>query len=760
MSKIVKIILGLIFATLIATGVIAYLVSQKINPEEIKKLIKKGVSDAMPATEAELEQIDYSLGLSVKMYLKQFELNLKADKTKLFSVGEVELKVPIWAILSGGGTVEVSVKKPNAYYKALNKDQTNWDLALPKSNESAEKKSDVKNEKDKKLELPSFVTNSRVNIKVEGLNLEYLPFQQPPANINVSKIVFKNINLKSSTAFEIRSKIVYPMDPSKTFVTNLQMIGEIDIGKILNEKKIAASVVVNLSETSLTGLEFKIPDVENKIKIVVLENGEISTEMAIKASHIAEANIKTTLGKDKLLVEKFELVTFLSKLGEVLPRNLLDKMTIVDLGNSQFSVDGTVEIGLNPLKVNPDLAFEVKEPVVVKLEELTNISSTFKGNIRGKNVAATVFSELFSGSVTTTVTVDIDPLNMPSSFSEYPKTKVDVNATNIKLSRKFLQDTIYSGKKDNKEADATVAADTADATPAEPVEFPPVALSLEGKKISIADEVLEFHTLIDVAGNQIVSDDFNILFGKGTTNIKFKTTMIDSKNIDNNFSVKLTNMNMSALNSLLPPFISQIEGFYEGNVTGNLGLLEKGLTYKIAAQVSARDGEFKNLNVKEIVTGFVDGIKDKFPKKYEKASNKFDKLVVDVNATEKKVDVKKFEMVGDRKSLELMLKGSISMEEKKSVLFGDLMIADYKVDLKREVGTEKFPLKLSGDGFVLYPEIGYTLERILKQKVKLEEKKVQKTIKQTVKKEEKKLKKKIEDELKKKKEELLKGMKL
>lgn len=756
MSKAVKISIGLILAIVVVVGGLVYFVTQKINPEEIKKLIVKGISDALPATSVQLDKVEYSIGTSVTIALKDFDLRLRDSKIKLFNVSDVEVKVPIWAIITGGGAIDVNVKEPNAYYIAINKNEYNWDKALPREDAGKDKEAKTKTEESKEFQIPDFVNNSRIDIKVSGLNAIYEPFNAKPSQIKVSKIVFKNINLKTTTAFEVSSSIRYALDPEKNFKTKLQVIGEVNIGKFLKEKSLTTSLLINLADTSMTGLDFQIPNVESKLKVDIKPDGVIDTESEVKAGSLMEAVINASLDGKTLVVSKLQMNTHLSKVPEILPAEIKEKMQMVDLAKTNLVVNGDATVNLEPLKLNPNINFEVNSPVGLKLQNSINVATTLKGILKGQQFNMKLVSELFSGSVTTDISTEINPLQLPEKLSNYPITKVDVVATNIKLSRDFLQNTLYGGpKKDSKEDETAQNAQTVQA-PGEPVELPPVELTLEGKNIFIDKEELEFNSLIKAKNNNVSSDKFIVTYSKGRTNIAFDTLLVNTNTIKNKFSISLRNMNMAALNSLLPPYISKISGIYEGDINGDLNLLPLGMDYNIKAKVSATNGDLDDLDVKKLVATFFEGMKDKVPKDYEKVSNKFDKLVVHAQATPKEVDVNKFVIIGDKKSIEIDLKGQVSMKDKHSELKGEIMLDSTREQLKKEFNIEKWPVRFAGDGFIMKPDLGYTTGKLADIKLKVAGKKAKQEVKKNIEKEKKKAQKKLE----KKAKELLKGIKL
>jgi hypothetical protein len=175
-----KLFLGIILSLcIIFTGTLFY-ISSKISPAEIKKVVLENLTKQFPNCNVTLGDLNFSLGFSFKFDAKNFSMSLKNHEKdgELIKVDEAQISIPIWAIITGGGSIEVNVNNPEIYYLVYNKDENNLKTALAGAAKSEDvapiAEADNKGQKEKtldagndanKVKLMNFFAKSNVNIK-------------------------------------------------------------------------------------------------------------------------------------------------------------------------------------------------------------------------------------------------------------------------------------------------------------------------------------------------------------------------------------------------------------------------------------------------------------------------------------------------------------------------------------------------------------------------------------------------------------------
>lgn len=775
MSKKIKILLVLAIAVLVAAGSVFYIVSTKIDPKVIKESVISSIEGSLQGVDASIGDISYSLGMTVKLNVKELKIVEKKKSSPMLFLKQARVEVPIFSILTGGGTVDIKVENPEISFEEIAGGSSNWQRALPAPSKaapsqagSAEKsKSGAKPKKeDGSVKLPSFVENSRIDLKILDLNLNYRPLGAKESQVQVNKILLKNLNLKKTTAFEVVSKINYSLDREKTMSAALQLVGEVALNNLLEKGAVDTNMLLNVDDIKLSWLDVNIPDLKNTIKFKMKENGEIWADVRAKAGSLL--SLETDVNVDKefktISLDKTSIKTKLGSLPGALGETLAKSFEGIDLGKSEFNASGKMEVNLSKMAISPDLKFSIEKPLILNAAGVP-VSISLAGKFVGQDVAVKVKNELLSGVATLDAQTKINPMNLPESLNSYKQVDARLLITNIKLEKDFIQKMLYGSESDRQESEkkAENAGQASGEGPAleepAPVSFPPFNLTLEGKHIFVSNQEMNVNGKINGRNGKVNIPDFNIHYGSGKASVKAKALINTTQDIKSDFSVSLSDMDMRGLNVFLPPMISEVKGKYEGKVYGSL---KKGktLSYDVKTDVKATNGELKNLNLSSFILPLVDSIsllKGKVDGEKMKISDQFDKLSLKANASERFVSIENFHFSGNKNSVVVKAKGKVSMAETgSSKVTAQLLVADIQKDLKTYTGYSDIPVLLEGKGFVLLPQAKYTSDKITERAAKLELSKQKKQINKKINKE----KKKLEKQLEKKAKDLLKGFKL
>ncbi|MCO4753213.1 MAG: hypothetical protein KC478_01965 [Bacteriovoracaceae bacterium] len=763
MNKKLKVAVVILLVLIVGVASVFYIVSTKIDPEVIKAKTIEALEDALPGADASIGNISYSLGFAVDLNVSKLELVDKKSKKKLFSVEQVMVDIPILSILSNGGTVDVKVVAPELVYEKLKDGSNNWEKVLP-APKPVKKEENVGKAKDKEekgsIEIPSFIEQSKIDIKISNLKLNYLVPGAKQTDILVNKILLKNLNLKKTTAFEVVSSVQYGLEEEKTVNANIQLVGEVSLNKLIKSGAVDMNMMLNVENISLSWLDIKVPNLKNVMRFSLTSSKEVSGELRTEAGNLfnLETDFHLNNTYTDINISNLSLTAYLANLAKLAPSEAVEG---INFDSSKLNLKGSTKINLENEVFNPSLAFSMDRPIELSVSG-KNISTIVDGRFEGEDLFFKVKNELFSGVATIDARTKLNPLKLPDSLSSYPQIKSKLLITNLKLEKPFIQKLLYtpSVEEEKKVEDTQQAAGTPSVeVESAPIEFPPFVVQLEGKHIFIENQEMNIAGQIIGKNQEVKTPKFKLTYGSGVVLIDSKTKLKTSKDITSSFTINMNKMELKGLNAFLPPILSEVRGRYEGKVTGELKK-SKELKYDISTNIKAFDGELKNLNLASFIMPLLEKIpliKDKADPEKLKISDRFDKLSLDARATQDYVFLKKFVFNGNKDNMILNAQGKVGMEESKSSrVTAELIVKSIVDDVQKITGQKDLPLLLEGNGFAMLPKVKYTTDKVTERATKTELTKQKKKINKKLKKETKKL----EDELKNKAKDLLKGFKL
>ena len=761
MNRKVKILIGLLLVLIVGVGAVFYFVSQKIDPELIKAKTIEAVEKALPGSKVRISDVEYSLGFTVDLSVQGFNISNATTKEVLFDVKELSVDVPIVSILTNGGTVDVKVLSPELNFRTFKDGTNNWSRVLPATApESTEEDGSQGEKKDDKgnLQLPSFVEKSKVDLKVSNLKLKYIQGDSRPTEILVNKILLKDLNLKKTTAFEIISNVDYGIDAEKNVKAKTQVIGEVALNKYVKEGILDLNMMVGIENIKLSWLDLDIPNLKNVIKIKMspeqIINGDIRSEAASLFSLETKFNVSEQFSNISLSNLNFALQ--LQKIGEIL------KLEGFSFNKSEFNLKGSAAINLENQLFQPGLSFFLTRPIEMNFKDKL-VQTSLSGKYEGQVLSAKVKNELLSGVATLDLITKLNPMKFPEKLSSLSPIEMKLLVTNLVLEKPFIQKALYSGNEDGKdlskeETDDEASPSTVKETSSD-VDFPPFNLKIEGKHIFIDKQEMLISGKVLGKGQMISTPNMKITYGGGSTHLDTKTTLTKTDNISSNFRLELKKMDLRGLNAFLPPFLSEISGKYEGMVSGVFNKT-KDVSYNVDTDVSAFNGELKNLNLSSFILPLLNKIpfaKGKVSSDKLKLTDRFDRLKLKATATEKYIFLKQFSFFGNKNNAIIKADGKVGMMDNlPSSIKASLIVKDIEKDVKKVTGQSDLPVLLKGNGFSIMPQYKYTTDKITERAAKTEISKQKKKIQKKLDVE----KKKLEEDLKNKAKDLLKGFKL
>src|SRR5690606_17871303 len=266
-----KILLFFMSVFLISFSAGLFFFAKKIEPKEIHKYAIELLQKSSPESTFSIGEVDYSLGFSVSVFIKDIQM-MKQDK-KVACVVWVEFRMSLWFVYFGGGNIDVKVM--NTVISKFEDEKTNEQINL---------KSIHKNLKLEEIEIPHFLVKNKLNIRF--MNISY---QSELEQIEIDTLLLKNINMNGFSAFEIIQK-------KESHPYHLQVVGELNIKKLLETSEAKISFFANISDLKLKNNSLLVPDIKINGKGELSANGELKATISAKASDLLTMKFNAFFG--------------------------------------------------------------------------------------------------------------------------------------------------------------------------------------------------------------------------------------------------------------------------------------------------------------------------------------------------------------------------------------------------------------------------------------------------------------------------------
>jgi hypothetical protein len=723
-SKKFKII-GVIAAVFIVfiAGVVYY-ASTKLNPEEIRKIAITQTEKVFPKAKASLDTINISWGLNFKIELHKFAINTTSPEgapVEMMAVDTMVVKVPLWAIITNGGVIEIQLDKPLMNYAEFPVGN-NWTYAMGEKKD--ENKKDEKTPEEKMAAQEKAIGifgKSKINVKLSDVAVKYSLRDHSNGQITVSRFLVKGLNFESSTAFEIASDAKFVMADKSEVSFSTIAIGEINIADLVKNGSVSSLVIVKVNNITKTGLEWKFPEVTTNVNLLLTKDGEISGKVAtsFESQNKISADFKMT---KQIEISNINVDIILKDIGLIMG---LDRA--IDLSKAKLSAKGNL-IYTEDKKIDADLSFSIAPGIGYSKDGVVATTSV-EGSFKQKDIYVRVKMDVLSGLVDTIVNGEYDP-NQKFDMSALKPFNIKVTATRLRIPEKVIQQKLWA-KKDpavvaKEEADAEAAREKA-AKEGKPMPGLPAAnVNMTWSNINIGGEDFSGSGKIIVSSHAIAVDAMKFKFSKGTGTLT-QTMKLGLKSNESVFDLGIKDLNLSSFKPFLPPFIDNFTGTFSGKVNGSATLFKavKPPKYDVNVALDAKNGDIKKLNIGEFINPLLSSIpmiKDHVGDKQLKLDGNFETLNMKGRFTDTTYNLASFNFIGLNKKVEITGSGTIypvvgapnnsSMDVyfTENAKIGEL--------LQKNVGVKVLPIRLSGPNYAMKPEIQYTLSRIAKGAVK------------------------------------------
>lgn len=719
-------ILGIALAIfVILVGGLFYYASSKLRPEEIKKLTIEQTKKVFPKADVTLQNVQIGWGLNFKINLEKLVLKTTKDNQSvdMMSVDQLVVKVPIWSILTGSGVIEVKLDEPMMNYHEF-KEGNNWTYAMGEKKTPEEKKKEEEKAKEggatKSL---AFFGKSKINVKLSDVAVKYSLRDNSKGEIKVSRFLIKGLNFESSTAFEVASKAKFTMKDQSVVAFDTIAIGEFNIADLMKNGSVSSLVIVKVNNISKTGLEWKFPEITTNIDVLLKKDGELSGKLTttFESQNKITANFKMT---KQVEISDISADIILKDVAAIMG---LDKS--IDMSKAKLSAKGNVEYGEDK-KINANINFAIS-PGVGYSKDGISASTTVAGDFKGKDLSAKVKTEVLDGVVNTSISGQFDP-NEKFDMAKLHPFDIHVVANGMKIPEKVIRSKLWDKKPEEAKAEeskksAKAAQASAEQPAAPPVGLPPSSINVEWSNINIGGEDFSGRGKIVTSLTAIAIDNMNFKFSKGTG--KLTQTMTLGKNAsDSKFNLEIANLNMSSFKAFLPPFIENFSGTFTGKVNGTATMFKsaKPPVYDVNVIAEAKKGEIKKLNLSDYINPLLANIpvvKDKMKDKQVKIDGNFETFTMKGRFTNSQYNISSFDFVGLDKKVQVSGSGEIYPQpgsSKLSAMEVNFVDNTGKISevLLANVGTKVLPIRVTGPGFDMKPDYGYTVSKLAKGAVK------------------------------------------
>jgi hypothetical protein len=723
-SKKFKII-GVIAAVFIVfiAGVVYY-ASTKLNPEEIRKIAITQTEKVFPKAKASLDTINISWGLNFKIELHKFAINTTSPEgapVEMMAVDTMVVKVPLWAIITNGGVIEIQLDKPLMNYAEFPVGN-NWTYAMGEKKDEDKKDEKTPEEKAAAQEKAiGIFGKSKINVKLSDVAVKYSLRDHSNGQITVSRFLVKGLNFESSTAFEIASDAKFVMADQSEVSFSTIAIGEINIADLVKNGSVSSLVIVKVNNITKTGLEWKFPEVTTNINLLLTKEGEISGKVAtsFESQNKISADFKMT---KQIEISNINVDIILKDIGLIMG---LDRA--IDLSKAKLSAKGNL-IYTEDKKIDADLSFSIAPGIGYSKDGVVATTSV-EGSFKQKDIYVRVKMDVLSGLVDTIINGEYDP-NQKFDMKALKPFNIKVTATRLRIPEKVIQQKLWA-KKDpavvaKEEADAEAAREKA-AKEGKPMPGLPAAnVNMTWSNINIGGEDFSGNGKIIVSSHAIAVDAMKFKFSKGTGTLT-QTMKLGLKSNESVFDLGIKDLNLSSFKPFLPPFIDNFTGTFSGKVNGSATLFKavKPPKYDVNVALDAKNGDIKKLNIGEFINPLLSSIpmiKDQVGDKQLKLDGNFETLNMKGRFTDTTYNLASFNFIGLNKKVEITGSGTIypvvgapnnsSMDVyfTENAKIGEL--------LQKNVGVKVLPIRLSGPNYAMKPEIQYTLSRIAKGTIK------------------------------------------
>ncbi|HLW57439.1 MAG TPA: hypothetical protein VKY27_08645 [Bacteriovoracaceae bacterium] len=200
---------SLLIVLLIALGYNAY---DKLRPEAFVQLATEQVQKNIPNSQLVVGSVDYSFSVDFNIKLKQ--ITVVRDELQIAKIGELELKIPWWLLITHKGTAQVNVGQVEIL---LNSND------VKKITHSSEDDTEETSE-TVEITIPEYLAKAQFTLRAKDVALKNEDASR--TYLQISKLLVRGFALSKNSAFEIKLP-VWLEHNEQTYNSEIWLFGDL-----------------------------------------------------------------------------------------------------------------------------------------------------------------------------------------------------------------------------------------------------------------------------------------------------------------------------------------------------------------------------------------------------------------------------------------------------------------------------------------------------------------------------------------------------
>lgn len=192
---------------LLALGYNAY---DKLRPEAFVQLATEQVQKNIPNSQLVVGSVDYSFSVDFNIKLKQ--VTVVKDDLQIAKIGELELKIPWWLLITHKGTAQVNVGQVEILVSS-----TDVKKITNNSEENLAAGQEVE------IEIPQYLAEARFTLRAKDVALKNEDASR--TYLQISKLLVREFALKKNSAFEIKLPVWFEHN-DQTYSSEVWLFGD------------------------------------------------------------------------------------------------------------------------------------------------------------------------------------------------------------------------------------------------------------------------------------------------------------------------------------------------------------------------------------------------------------------------------------------------------------------------------------------------------------------------------------------------------
>lgn len=205
--RIILVIWILLFGAL---GVLVYTTYSRLKPETFVTLLKEQVEKNYPGSTVKIGHMDYRPALDLRLSFKDIEIF--RPEGKLGSIGELEVRVPWWLLITDRGNAQINVNRLEVFLSEDDKEIQKQPSAPSSSTKTL------------RVALPAYMAHAKYTLRAKDIMIR--DSRDSRRNFALSKLLVKEFQYGKNSAFELNLPIEISHNKAK-FTSELWLFGDL-----------------------------------------------------------------------------------------------------------------------------------------------------------------------------------------------------------------------------------------------------------------------------------------------------------------------------------------------------------------------------------------------------------------------------------------------------------------------------------------------------------------------------------------------------